>query len=187
MRRRGGHDLSARHLGALGVLIAAAACGRGGRDAAPSAVTVGAPAPAYAAQSLDGAPVALADLKGRVVLLNIWATWCKPCRQEMPALDTLQTRHAAEGLTVVGVSIDEPQTRDRIAAFAAELGAHYTLWHDPDDRVSSSFLAIGVPASYLIGRDGTLRWKHMGPVTAGDGALTAALQAALAEPGGGGP
>jgi cytochrome c biogenesis protein CcmG, thiol:disulfide interchange protein DsbE len=170
------------------LLLALAAAGCGPRtDAAPAAVAVGAPVPAYAAQTLDGTPVALADLKGRVVLLNIWATWCTPCRQEMPALDTLHTRYTGKGLTVVGVSIDEPQTRDRIAGFAQDLGAHYTLWHDPDDRVSSTFLAIGVPASYLIGRDGTLRWKHVGPVTASDGPLTAALTAALAEPGGGGP
>jgi cytochrome c biogenesis protein CcmG/thiol:disulfide interchange protein DsbE len=178
---------AARHRAGLVLLTAALACGRADAPRAATGVTVGAPAPAYAAQTLEGTPVALADLKGRVVLLNIWATWCQPCRQEMPALDTLHTRYGGEGLTVVGVSIDEPQTRDRIAGFAQDLGAHYTLWHDPDDRVSSTFLAIGVPASYLIGRDGTLRWKHVGPVTASDGPLTAALTAALAEPGGGEP
>jgi len=165
------------------VVFAAAlgGCARGDRADASSAnpVAVGAPAPAYAATTITGAPAALADLRGRVVLLNIWATWCKPCRQEMPALDTLERRHAAAGLTVVGVSIDEPGERDRIAPFAQELGASYTLWHDPDDRVSSTFLAIGVPASYLIDRDGTLRWRHVGPVTADDPALTAALREAL--------
>ncbi|MBM3884237.1 MAG: TlpA family protein disulfide reductase [Gemmatimonadetes bacterium] len=161
-------------------------CARGDRAEATSAapVAVGAPAPTYAATSVAGAPVALADLRGRVVLLNIWATWCKPCRQEMPALDTLQRRHEAAGLTVVGVSIDEPGERDRIAPFAQELGASYALWHDPDDRVSSTFLAIGVPASYLIDRDGTLRWRHVGPVTADDPALTAALREALGTTGG---
>ena len=165
------------------VVFAAAlgGCARGDRADASSAnpVAVGAPAPAYAATTITGAPAALADLRGRVVLLNIWATWCKPCRQEMPALDTLERRHAAAGLTVVGVSIDEPGERDRIAPFAQELGASYTLWHDPDDRVSSTFLAIGVPASYLIDRDGTLRWRHVRPVTADDPALTAALREAL--------
>lgn len=165
------------------VVFAAAlhGCTRGDRADASSAtpVAIGAPAPAYAATTVAGAPAALADLRGRVVLLNIWATWCKPCRQEMPALDTLERRHAAAGLTVVGVSIDEPGERDRIAPFAQELGASYTLWHDPDDRVSSTFLAIGVPASYLIDRDGTLRWRHVGPVTADDPALTAALREAL--------
>jgi cytochrome c-type biogenesis protein len=168
-----------------GLVAAAATIGcQGERQAGEGAddammVAVGAPAPVYAASTVEGTPASLADLRGQVVLLNIWATWCKPCRQEMPALDTLQRRHGASGLTVIGVSIDEPGARDRIAPFARELGASYTLWHDPADRVSSTFLAVGVPASYLIDRDGTLRWRHVGPVTADDPALTAALREAL--------
>lgn len=161
------------------VTLLLAACGGASER---ELVAVGAPAPRYEAVSLDGAPVRLAELKGQVVLLNIWATWCKPCRQEMPALDTLFRRHAAEGLTVVGVSIDSPGEQARVADYAKDLGASYTLWHDPDNAVSTTFLAIGVPASYLIGRDGTLRWRHVGPVTADDGPLNAALGVALAEP-----
>ncbi len=146
------------------------------------AVAVGAPAPSYAAERLDGTPVSLAELRGQVVLLNIWATWCKPCREEIPALEVLHQRHASQGLLVAGVSIDLPGEKPRVESFARALGATYPLWLDPDDRVSNTFLAIGVPATYLIGRDGTLRWKHMGPVTADDPALTAALTAALSEP-----
>lgn len=172
--------MSARILACVS-LLAIAGCST--KDAAPRAVVaVGAPAPAYAAQLLDGTPVSLAEHKGEVVLLNIWATWCKPCRQEMPALDTLHHRHAAEGLRIAGVSIDVDDDRAKVAEFAASLGATYTLWYDPDDKVSTTFLAIGVPASYLIGRDGTLRWRHVGPVTADDGPLNAALRAALDEP-----
>lgn len=162
-------------------LVVLAACG--GDGAAPrTTVAVGAPAPAYAARTLDGTPVSLADQRGKVVLLNIWATWCKPCRQEIPALDTLYRRHADAGLVVAGVSIDVQGDAAAIGGFARDLGASYPLWHDPDDRVSTTFLAIGVPASYLIGRDGTLRWRHVGPVTAGDSALNTALATALAEP-----
>ena len=154
----------------------------GSSDAPRAMVSVGAPAPAYAAQLQDGTPVSLADRKGDAGLVNIWATWCKPCRQEMPALDTLHRRHAAQGLRIAGVSIDLDEDRAKVASFAASLGATYTLWYDPDDRVSTTFLAVGVPASYLIGRDGTLRWRHVGPVTADDGPLNAALKAALEEP-----
>ncbi len=150
---------------------------------APRAATIGAVAPDYAAQQLDGTPVSLDSRRGEVVLLNIWATWCKPCRQEIPALETLHQRHRDEGLEIIGVSIDQPGMADRIDSFAEELGASYTLWHDPDDRISTMFMAIGVPASYLIDREGILRWRHVGPVTADDSTLNAALRAALsAEP-----
>lgn len=151
-------------------------------SASARTVAVGAPAPAYAAETLEGQPVSLADQRGKVVLLNIWATWCKPCREEIPALEALHQRHSAEGLLVAGVSIDLLSEKPQVGSFARALGATYPLWLDPDDRVSNTFLAIGVPATYLIGRDGTLRWRHMGPVTADDPVLTAALSIALAEP-----
>jgi len=166
----------------LGAALLGASCGGGSEAAPPATVAVGAPAPAYSAEKADGTPIALADLKGEVVLLNIWATWCKPCRQEIPALETLHQRHRAAGLVVAGVSIDVDDDRAKVAEFAAALGASYEIWYDGEDRVSTTFLAIGVPASYLIGRDGTLRWRHVGPVTAEDGPLNAALTAALAEP-----
>lgn len=157
-------------------VLALAACGTPDRET----VAIDAPAPAYAARAVEGDSLALSDLRGRVVLLNIWATWCKPCREEIPALETLYQRHRAAGFDVIGVSIDAPSEAGRLRPFVTELGATYPLWHDPDDRVSSTFLALGVPASYLIDRDGILRWRHMGPVRADDPALTAALTATLA-------
>lgn len=164
----------------VATLLLVTACA--GESVPRATVAVGAPVPRYAAEKADGTPIALADLKGEVVLLNIWATWCKPCRQEIPALETLHQRHRAAGLVVAGVSIDVDEDREKVAEFAAALGASYAMWYDPDDRVSTTFLALGVPASYLIGRDGTLRWRHVGPITAEDGALNAALTLALEEP-----
>ena len=175
---RGGAARSSMTILVTALLVTACA----GESAPRATVAVGAPAPSYAAEKADGTPIALADLKGEVVLLNIWATWCKPCRQEIPALETLHQRHRAAGLVVAGVSIDVDEDRQKVAEFAAALGASYAMWYDSDDRVSTTFLAIGVPASYLIGRDGTLRWRHVGPITAEDGALNAALKAALDEP-----
>jgi peroxiredoxin len=142
-------------------------------------VAIGEPAPAYTAQQMNGTPVSLADHKGEVVLLNVWATWCKPCRQEIPALDSLQREFGARGFRVAGVSIDVISDTVAIAGFARELGASYTLWLDPDDKVSSTFRAIGVPSTYLIDRDGVLRWRHMGPVKATDAGLRAVLDSAL--------
>jgi peroxiredoxin len=161
------------------VVVAVAACG--GSERVPAApLAVGAPAPAYAARAMDGTPVALADFKGEAVMLNVWATWCKPCREEIPALDSLHREFAARGFRVVGVSIDVTGDTAEIAGFARELGASYDLWLDPDDKVSTTFRAIGVPSTALIDRDGVLRWRHMGPVRAGDPALRALLDSVLA-------
>lgn len=158
-------------------LTVLAACGT--ERAARTPVAVGEAAPSYAAQTMDGTPIALNDLRGQVVLLNIWATWCKPCREEIPALESLHRTYGARGLVVTGVSIDAHDDTVAISGFARELGASYPLWRDADDRVSSTFLAIGVPATYLIDRDGILRWRHMGPVKADDPALLSALDSAL--------
>jgi cytochrome c-type biogenesis protein len=128
---------------------------------------------------MDGTAIALADLKGEVVLLNVWATWCKPCRQEIPALDSLHREFGPRGFRVAGVSIDVIADTVAIVSFARDLGASYTLWLDPDDKVSTTFRAIGVPSTYLIDREGVLRWRHMGPVKATDPVLRAVLDSAL--------
>lgn len=160
------------------VAVVLVACG--GADRAPAAtLAVGAPAPAYTAQRMDGTPVALADHKGEAVMLNVWATWCKPCREEIPALDSLHREFGPRGFRVVGVSIDVAGDTAEIAGFARQLGASYDLWLDPDDKVSTTFRAIGVPSTALIDRDGVLRWRHMGPVRANDPALRALLDSVL--------
>jgi peroxiredoxin len=165
-----------RRLAFVALTLLAGACGKGTEIAK---VGVGHAAPAYAATTMDGTPISLAEKKGEVVLLNVWATWCKPCRQEIPALDSLHREFAARGLVVAGVSIDVIDDTARIAGFARELGASYALWLDPDDRVSNTFRAIGVPSTYLIDREGVLRWQHMGAVTASDATLRAVLDSAL--------
>jgi peroxiredoxin len=142
---------------------------------------VGAPAPAYRAATMAGDTVSLADLRGRTVLLNVWATWCHPCREELPVLQRLHEANADRGLTVIGVSIDATGAGDAIVDFASRYGVTYPLWHDPDNTVSTTFQGIGVPLSLLIGPDGVVRWKHLGPVRDGDQALAAALETALRE------
>jgi peroxiredoxin len=160
----------------IAVVLVGSACGG---DAPRNIVAIGSPAPLYAAQRMDGSPVALTDHRGDVVLLNVWATWCKPCREEIPALDSLYREFGPRGLVVVGVSIDVLTDTIRIAGFARDLGATYHLWLDPEDRVSTTFRAIGVPASYLVDRDGVLRWKQMGTVHASDARLRTLLDSSL--------
>jgi cytochrome c biogenesis protein CcmG, thiol:disulfide interchange protein DsbE len=144
-------------------------------------VEIGQMVPAYDATPLTGpaADRSLAALRGRVVLLNVWATWCVPCRTELPDLEAIHTKYADRGLVVVGVSIDDGGDAARVRDFATERGVTYPLWHDPLDRISGLFLANGVPATYLVGRDGALRWRWMGPLTREDPALNAEIEQAL--------
>ena len=167
--------------------LAAASIGTGAcasRDtpatvAADGRVEVGAPAPAYATVSLEGDSVSLAKQKGKVVLLNIWATWCHPCRQEIPELRAIHARYRERGLELVGVSVDTDGTDDAIRSFMKDFEMTFPIWRDPDERISTTFLAIGVPATFLIDKDGILRWRKTGPIAPNDTALTAAIDRAL--------
>lgn len=163
-----------RHFLAAASLALAACTG----DAIPK-IEVGQPAPRYAATTLAGDSVSIAGLNGKVVLLNIWATWCAPCRQEIPFLQTLYDAHRADGFEIVGVSVDARGQDGAIREFADEFKMTYPIWRDPDERVQSTFLALGVPASYLIDRTGVLRWKRLGTIYESDTTLTRALQDAL--------
>lgn len=156
--------------------LVALACGRGD---SPSVVAVGKPAPPYTATSLNGDTVSLGALRGKVVLLNIWATWCAPCREEIPYLQTLFARHEKDGFEIVGVSVDARGSATTVESFRKDFGMTYPIWLDPDERVQTLFLALGVPASYLIDRDGILRWKHLGTVKPSDTSFADALAAAL--------
>ncbi|MDQ3998180.1 MAG: TlpA family protein disulfide reductase [Gemmatimonadota bacterium] len=168
---------------AAACLGAAIACAEGREDrrfGAPAPVEVGRPAPAYRAVSASGDSVSLQALRGKPVLLNVWATWCHPCRDEIPELQQLHERYAERGLALVGVSVDATGDEAAIAAFARRYGMTYSVWRDPDERVSATFLVIGVPATFLIDRGGVLRWKKTGPIRPGDTILTAAIDQALA-------
>ena len=163
------------------LLVLATSCASAGDDGATAddRVEVGAPAPAYATVSLGGDSVSLASLRGKVVLFNIWATWCHPCRDEIPELRAIHAMYQARGLELVGVSVDADGTDDAIRSFMDEFRMTYPVWRDPDERVSTRFLAIGVPATYLIDREGILRWRKTGPIAPNDTSLAAAIERAL--------
>lgn len=147
-------------------------------------VEVGRAAPAYEATTLDGSGVSLEQLRGKPVLLNVWATWCAPCREEIPYLSRLYDQHHTEGLEIIGVSIDARGEDEKIADFAKEIGMRYPIWLDPNQRVAATFLAFGVPASYLVDRHGVLRWKHVGVLRPTNAVFTAALEEVLKDRGG---
>ena len=172
-----------RSLAALAFAISAIACtgsSEGDDDAAASGrVEVGAPAPGYRTVALNGDSVSLAAQRGKVVLFNIWATWCHPCRDEIPELQELHTAYRARGLELVGVSVDADGSDDAIRAFMTDFRMTYPVWRDPDERVMTRFLTVGVPATFLIDREGVLRWRKTGPIQPKDTSLIAAIERAL--------
>jgi len=132
-----------------------------GTGSAP-VVQPGQPAPPYAAQELRGDTLALSDMEGDVVLLNIWATWCAPCRKEMPALEELHRRYAGDGLRVVGASIDGRNSLQQVERFLEQEDITYTILLDPREDVTRAFRTIGVPETFLLDREGRLAWQYRG-------------------------
>ncbi len=130
----------------------------------------GSRAPVFEAVTLDGEPATLRDFEGQVVLLNIWATWCPPCRYEMPSMQRLYEIFAGEDFEIVAVSVDAPiGLRDAggnlggdIRAFADSLFLTFPILHDPQGRIQRSYQTTGVPESFLIGRDGVVYRKVAG-------------------------
>jgi peroxiredoxin len=165
----------------VALLTLAAACASGSETpgSGDGRVEVGLPAPAYSTVSLDGDSVSLAQQKGKVVLLNIWATWCHPCRDEIPELRTIHSRYRDRGLELVGVSVDTDGTDETIRTFMKDFEMTFPIWRDPDERISTRFLAVGVPATFLIDKEGILRWRKTGPIAPNDTSLTAAIERAL--------
>jgi len=120
------------------------------------------PAPPEAFAALDGAPVRLADFKGRVVVLNFWATWCAPCIIEMPSLDRLQAALGDRGLAVLAVSIDRGGAKV-IRPFAKRLGLeHLGLYHDDMGALFRAFGVTGLPTTFLIERQGDIVGAYPG-------------------------
>jgi peroxiredoxin len=130
--------------------------------AAPAyaAVNPGAPAPAFTLAARDGGKLSLADLKGQVVMINFWATWCGPCRQEMPLLAQLHDKYEPLGFTMLGVNV-EP---DSAAAVAWLKGVPVTfpILFDTDSAVAGRFGVEGMPSSVLVDRNGQVRYVHRG-------------------------
>ena len=137
-------------------------------------------APAFTGVDLRGQRFDLADLRGRVVLLNVWATWCEPCREELPELQALQQRHGADGLVVVGVSIDAARAEREVRRLVAAARVTYPIVLDPKSTIVPPFKVVGYPTTFLIDRQGAIRWRRDGLLEPGDPDLAAALAAALA-------
>lgn len=146
--------------------------------AAPAVASVGSLMPAYTAKLLDGSEFDVAKERGNVVLLNLWATWCGPCRYEIPELEKLHKDHEASKFKVVGVSVDEGGEQ-LVRDFVNEQKMTYPVALDPEGRLAEMLETTILPTSILLDREGKVVWKHFGVVTVSDPEMTKALEAAL--------
>src|SRR5690348_497287 len=123
-------------------------------------VAVGSSAPDFKAKDLaSGATRTLADYRGKVVLLNVWATWCEPCKVEMPSMEELYRTYGPRGVHIVAVSIDDAVPEDSIRAYAKNLGLTFEILHDPTHEIERAYQTTGYPESFVIDRGGTIRKK----------------------------
>lgn len=154
-----------RYVAALA--IALTACGKKDQastnNAAFKPLDVGATVPTYAAVTLAGDTVHVGGSESPTVL-NVWATWCTSCQEEMAALDSLRTQYGAKGLRVVAVSVDNGDI-EKVRRFAESNHLGMTVAHDPASTINNSYEVVGVPTTFIIGRDGKLLWRHTGNVT----------------------
>jgi cytochrome c biogenesis protein CcmG/thiol:disulfide interchange protein DsbE len=127
---------------------------------------VGDPAPDFAVADLDGRPLRLADLAGRPVIVNFWASWCGPCVEEFPILARALREHEAEGLVVVGVVVRDNSEAAR--GFMSRMGAGWPAAMDPGEEVARRFGIYAPPESFFIGADGTIAGRQIGQLTAAD-------------------
>jgi peroxiredoxin len=128
---------------------------------------------------MQGDTINLRALRGHPVLLNVWATWCIPCQQEMPAIERLDAAFADSGLDVIAVSVDEAGSTADVRRFIKTYGLTFTIARDPDKRVSQMFRTLGVPETFLIDRQGRIARRWIGEFDPTSAAVKTAVREAL--------
>jgi len=124
---------------------------------------IGKVAPEFALVDLDDKPVRLSDYRGKVVFLNFWATWCKPCREEMPSMEVLHKNFAKDGLVVLAVSIDRVTTTKDIPPFIKSMNLSFPVLIDSWGRTDMPYKRMGVPETFIIDQQGVIREIVIGP------------------------
>ena len=145
------------------LLVSLYASPTGASEIAVVPAQVSYPAPALELDDLGGFPASLEDLRGRVVLVNLWATWCPPCKEEMPALQAFYVKHKALGFTVV--AINDGESAEVVREFAETYRLTFPVWLDPEyTATEDAFLTMNLPSSFVIDREGTIRLRWVGGI-----------------------
>lgn len=134
-------------------------------DSSARDILPGAPAPDFTLQTLDGRTVSLADLRGRPVVVNFWASWCPPCRAEMPLLQAAYEKYQDQGIELLAVNLDESPVA--IRTFTEPLGLTFPILLDQGARVTAQYKIIPLPTTFFIGRDGVVRFRQLGELKEG--------------------
>ena len=150
-------------LAGVAALLALLTVNAVGPGAAVDTPIVGRAAPAFDLETLDGGRLSLAELRGSPVVLNFWASWCIPCREEAPLLTAAARDYEAQGLRVVGIVYQDSSESAR--AFMDRYAQTYPGLLDPDGRIAIDYGVFGIPETFFIDRDGIVRSRQVGPVT----------------------
>ena len=146
----------------------------------PASATDGAaPAPPFTLASRAGGEVSLADLKGQVVMINFWASWCGPCRKEFPALDQIYAKYKPMGFTLVAINVESEKADAE--KFLATTPASFPILFDPDNKVSGSYGVSAMPTTVLVDRQGRVRWLHRAYKPGDEAKYIEQIRAALRE------
>jgi len=137
------------------------------------------PAPELKAHDLKGAPRTLADYRGKVVLLNFWASWCPPCLREMPSLERLRTRMAGRPLEIVALASAE--TQDDVTSYLAKMKLGFPVLLDPDGDNTRRWKVFALPTSFLLDAEGRVRYVLTGPTEWDEGEALKVIESLLAE------
>lgn len=124
------------------------------------ALAVDGPAPDFTLPDKSGSTVSLSEFDGQVVLINFWASWCGPCREEMPLLVELHQRYESLGFTMLGINVEEDSSA--ADSFLSSVPVTFPILYDRENRVSKLYDVIAMPSTVLIGRDGQVRYIHHG-------------------------
>ncbi len=136
--------------------------------------------PQFSGSTIDSRRVSMGDLRGKVVLINFWASWCAECRPEMPVLERLHRELAPQGFAVIGINAREGS--EAIRHYASALGLTFPLVLDRDGKINSLYGVVGLPTTFLVGRDGRAVALAVGPREWASTPARALIQALLAEP-----